>query len=174
MKTLATIKPTSEFGALFQYSNLLAAAGGFVGGHVAYPSMELGAAYDEAMLTRVFRPLGMAATTFDFARALASNHATAHAPDVDGSPALAVMDINYAVIPVRPAGGAWSSVRDMLKYVQMELDEGKLPDGTRYISTDALLARRKPQVSIGQDVTYGMGLMVDTKYGIPACIMAAT
>ena len=39
------------------------------------------------------------------------------------------MDINYAVIPVRPAGGAWSSVRDMLKYVQMELDEGKLPDG---------------------------------------------
>ena len=69
MKTLATIKPTSEFGALFQYSNLLAAAGGFVGGHVAYPSMELGAAYDEAMRTRVFAPLGMTATTFDFARA---------------------------------------------------------------------------------------------------------
>ncbi len=167
MKTLATMKPTSEFGALFQYSNPLAAAGGFVGGHVAYPSMELGAAYDEAMLTRVFRPLGMDATTLDFARALASNHATAHAPDVDGKPALAVMDINYAVIPVRPAGGAWSSVRDMLKYVQMELDEGKLPDGTRYVSRDALLARRKPQVSIGQDTTYGMGLMVDTKYGIP-------
>lgn len=167
MKTLATIKPTSEFGALFQYSNLLAAAGGFVGGHVAYPSMDLGAAYDEAMRTRVFHPLGMAATTLDFARALASNHATAHAPDVGGKPALAVMDINYAVMPVRPAGGAWSSVRDMLKYVQMELDEGRLPDGTRYISRDALFARRKPQVSIGQDVTYGMGLMVDTKYGIP-------
>jgi CubicO group peptidase (beta-lactamase class C family) len=167
MRTLATIKPTSEFGALFQYSNLLAAAGGFVGGHVAYPSMELGAAYDEVMRTRVFEPLGMKATTFDFARALAANHATAHAPDVDGKPALAVMDVNYAVIPVRPAGGAWSSVRDMLKYVQMELDEGKLPDGTRYVSREALLARRTPQVSIGQDTTYGMGLMVDTKYGTP-------
>jgi CubicO group peptidase (beta-lactamase class C family) len=166
MKTLATIKPTSEFGALFQYSNLLA-AGGFVGGHVAYPSMELGAAYDEAMRTRVYEPLGMNATTFDFARALASNHATAHAPDVTGKPAHAVMDVNYAVIPVRPAGGAWSSVRDMLKYVQMELDEGKLPDGTRYVSRDALLARRQPQISIGQDTTYGMGLMVDTKYGTP-------
>ena len=78
-----------------------------------------------------------------------------------------MMDINYAVIPVRPAGAAWSSVRDMLKYVQMELDEGKLPGGAPYVSRDALLARRKPQVSIGQDVTYGMGLMVDTKYGIP-------
>jgi CubicO group peptidase (beta-lactamase class C family) len=166
MKTLATMKPTSEFGALFQYSNPLAAAGGFVAGHVAYPSMELGAAYDEAMRTRVFQPLGMDGTTLEFARALAGNHATAHAPDVDGKPALAVMDVNYAIIPVRPAGGAWSSVRDMLKYVQMELDEGKLPDSTRYISRDALLARRKPQVSIGQDTTYGMGLMVDTKYGI--------
>lgn len=167
LKTLATIKPTSEFGALFQYSNSLAAAGGFVGGHVAFPDLDLGAAYDKAMQTRVFDPLGMTATTFDFARALASNHASAHAPDVDGKPALAVMDVNYAVIPVRPAGGAWSSVRELLKYVQMELDEGKLPDGTSYLSRDTLLARRKPQVSIGQDTTYGMGLMVDTKYGMP-------
>jgi CubicO group peptidase (beta-lactamase class C family) len=168
LKTLATIKPTSEFGALFQYSNPLAAAGGFVGGHVALPGLDLGAAYDKAMQTRVFDPLGMSATTFDFARALASsNHAAAHAPDVDGKPSLAVMEVNHAVIPVRPAGGAWSSVRDMLRYVQMELDEGRLPDGTRYISKETLLARRTPQVSIGQDVTYGMGLMVDTKYGIP-------
>jgi len=71
------------------------------------------------------------------------------------------------VIPVRPAGGAWGSVRDVLRYVQMELDEGRLPDGTRYVSKEVLLARRAPQVPIGQDTTYGMGLMVDTKYGIP-------
>jgi CubicO group peptidase (beta-lactamase class C family) len=168
LETLATMKPTSEFGALFQYSNPLAGAAGFVGGHLAYPSKELGAAYDEVMRTRVFEPLGMASTTFDFKQALASsNHAAAHAPDVDGNPSLAVMEANYAVIPVRPAGAAWSSVRDMLKYVQMELDEGKLPDGTRYISKDALLARREPQVSIGEDATYGMGLVVDTEYGTP-------
>jgi CubicO group peptidase (beta-lactamase class C family) len=138
-----------------------------VGGHVAFPDLELGAAYDQAMQSRVFGPLGMAATTFDFSRALAGNHAGSHAPDVDGKPAKAVMDINYAVIPVRPAGGAWSSVRDMLKYVQMELDEGAVSGGQRYIAKDTLLARRIPQVPIGQDVTYGMGLMVDTKYGIP-------
>jgi CubicO group peptidase (beta-lactamase class C family) len=167
LKTLATVQPTTKFGELFQYSNGLAAAAGFAGGHVAFPDVELGAAYDQAMQTRVFGPLGMTATTFDFARALAANHAASHAPDVDGKPAHAVMDLNYAVIPVRPAGGAWSSVRDMLKYVQMELDEGALPDGQRYIAKDTLLARRTPQVSIGQDTTYGMGLMVDTKYGIP-------
>ena len=77
------------------------------------------------------------------------------------------MELNYSIIPMRPAGGAWSNVRDMLTYVSMELAEGKLPDGKRYISKEALLARRAPQVPIGKDATYGMGLMVDTKYGVP-------
>ncbi len=126
------------------------------------------------MRTRVFDPLGMGATTFDFTRALAGNHATSHAPDINGKPSLALMDLNYAVIPVRPAGGGWSSVRDMLKYVQMELNEGTLPDGTRYIAKDTLLERRRPQVPIGQDITYGMGLMVDTNTGSRSCVTAAT
>ena len=161
------MQPTSQFGELFQYSNPLASAGGYVGGHVAFPDRELGAAYDEAMRTRVFAPLGMNATTFDFKRALAGNHATSHGADVDGKPAYALMDVNYSAIPVRPAAGAWSSVRDVLKYVAMEIDEGALPDGTRYIARDPLLARRAPQVAISKDVTYGMGLTVDTTYSIP-------
>ena len=42
----------------------------FVGGSLAVPGKELGAAYDEAMRAKVFAPLGMNSTTFDFARAL--------------------------------------------------------------------------------------------------------
>ena len=49
MGLLATMQPTSKFGELFQYSNMMAAAGGFAGGHVVTPGAELGAAYDEAM-----------------------------------------------------------------------------------------------------------------------------
>jgi CubicO group peptidase (beta-lactamase class C family) len=109
----------------------------------------------------------MNATTFDYGTALAGNHASPHAPDIDGDPAVAGMDLNYSVIHVRPAGAAWSSVHDMLRYVAMELAEGTLPDGTRYIDRETLLARRAPQVPIGKDATYGMGLMVDTKYGTP-------
>ena len=59
LATLGTMQPTSEFGAMFQYSNPLAAAGGYVGAHVLYPERELGAAYDKAMQERVFGPLGM-------------------------------------------------------------------------------------------------------------------
>ena len=59
MTLLGTMQPTSKFGELFQYSNLMAAAAGYTGGHVLYPNMEVGNAYDKAMQTLVFDPLGM-------------------------------------------------------------------------------------------------------------------
>jgi CubicO group peptidase (beta-lactamase class C family) len=167
LATLGTVQPTSKFGEMFQYSNLLAGAAGFTAGHVLYPQLELGAAYDKAMQTEVFDPLGMKSTTFDYARALSGNHSAAHAPDVNGKPAVAVFDLNYSIIPLRPAGAGWSNVNDMLKYVSMELADGALPDGKRYISKEPLLERRKPMVPIGKDATYGMGLMTDTTYGVP-------
>jgi CubicO group peptidase (beta-lactamase class C family) len=167
MASLATMQPTTKFGELFQYSNPMAGAAGFTAGHVLYPDLELGAAYDKAMQTQVFDPLGMKSTTFDYAKALAGDHAMPHAPSVDGKTEHAVMELNYAVIPLRPAGAAWSNVRDMLRYVQMELDEGKLPDGKTYIPKEPLLERRVKQVPIGQDDIYGMGLMVNTTYKVP-------
>ena len=167
LATLGTMQPTSKFGELFQYSNPMAGAAGFLGGHVLHPDLELGAAYDTAMQSQVFDPLRMSATTFDYARALAGNHAVAHAPDVDGKQAPAVMAINYSILPLRPAGAGWSSIADMLKYVQMELAEGVLPDGKRYVAKAPLLERRVAQVPLGKDATYGMGLMVDRTYGVP-------
>jgi len=167
LEVIGTMQPTSKFGELFQYSNSMAAAAGYIGGHVAFPKLELGAAFDKAMQTLVFDPLGMSSTTFDFAKGERGNTAIPHSADIDSKPALAIAKLNTSVIPVRPAGGAWSSVNDMLKYVQMELAEGALPSGKRYIGKDALLARRAPQVAIGTDGTYGMGLEVDTTWGVP-------
>jgi CubicO group peptidase (beta-lactamase class C family) len=167
MQMLGTMQPTSKFGELFQYSNLMAAAAGYTAGHVLYPDLEVGAAYDKAMQKLVFNPLDMTETTLDIATAEKANHAGPSAPDVDGKMAKALMAANYSVVPVRPAGAAWSSVDDMLKYISMELADGKLPDGATYIAQDPLLERRKPQVYMSKDDSYGMGLMVDSTYGIP-------
>lgn len=166
LEVLGTMQPTSDFGELFQYSNPMAAAAGFIGGHVAYPDRELGAAYDEAMRTLVFEPLGMTSTTFDYAKAQTGNFTGPYAPDIKNEPAKAAMEINYSVIPVRPAGAAWSNVTDMLKYVRFELDEGVLPDGERYLGRETLMERRKPFVTIGKHATYGMGLMVDNEWDV--------
>ena len=166
MKRLGTMQPTSKFGELFQYSNNMASAAGYIGGHVAFPKLELGKAYDEAMRTRVFAPLGMTSTTFDFKKAQVGNVARPHSSDIEGKTTNALHALNYMVVADRPAGAAWSNVTDMLKYVQMELAEGALPSGKPYISKASLLARRAPQVVIGTDRTYGMGLMVNKSSGV--------
>src|SRR5205085_8588924 len=107
---LAATEPTSGFGEVYQYNNLMASAAGYIAGHLLYPDRELGAAYDAAMQKLVFDPLGMHETTFDMNRALASNHASPHGNDIDGNINLASMD--YTGVPYRPAGGAWSSATD--------------------------------------------------------------
>src|SRR5205814_7103851 len=141
---LATMQPTSRFGEVFQYSNLMAAAAGYIGASLTYPGKEPGAAYDEAMRTRVFEPLGMTNTTFDFSRALKGNVAQPHAEDVDGKLRRARMDLNESVVPVRPAGGVWTSAHDLSKDVQMELAKGVVPSGKRLVAEEKLLARRAP------------------------------
>lgn len=165
---LAATEPTSKFGEVFQYSNLMASAAGYIGGHLVYPDRELGSAYDLAMQNLIFNPLGMNVTTFDMTRALANpNHASPHGDDVDGHVTLANAAVNYAILPYRPAGAAWSSVDDMIKYVEDELTPGRLPNGTQFISAQNVLARRLPNVPVGEDSYYGMGLMVNNRWGIP-------
>jgi CubicO group peptidase (beta-lactamase class C family) len=164
---LGTMQPTSKFGEVFQYSNLMAAAAGYIGAHLVYPDKELGAAYDEAMQKKIFDPLGMKSTTFDMARALRGNHASPHGDDVNSKPSVANIAFDYSVMPHRPAGGVWTSAHDMIRYVQLELAQGKLPDGKQLVSAENLLARRAPQISTGEDSTYGMGLSVDRSYFVP-------
>jgi CubicO group peptidase (beta-lactamase class C family) len=108
----------------------------------------------------------MSATTFDYARALAGNHASPHGDDVDGNPRVAKLALDYSAIPIRPAGGEWTSAHDLARYVMDEINLGKLTDGRQLVSQENLLMRRKPQIILGEDSWYGMGLIVDKKYGV--------
>ena len=166
LSLLGTMQPTSKFGEAFQYSNLMAAAAGYIGGHIVHPDRELGAAYDAAMQEMIFDPLGMTSTTFDYAKALAGNHASPHGDDVDGNAKVSSMDINYSIVPARPAGAVWTSAADLSRYVQLELSQGKLPNGKQLVSAENLLMRRAPQVQLGEDSSYGMGLITDHTYGV--------
>src|SRR5215470_11597214 len=70
-------------------------------------------------------------------------------------------------MPHRPAGGVWTSAHDLISYVQLEINQGKLPNGKQLVSAESLLARRAPQIATGEKETYGMGLSVDSTYGVP-------
>jgi len=164
---LATMKPTTEFGALYQYSNPLASAAGYIGARAVKPDGELGQAYDDVMRDRVFRPLGMERTTLSFDDALRTDHASPHSWDMAMRNVPVDMAPNYSIVPVRPAGGAWSSVKDYARYVRLELARGRLPDGSTLVTEKNLLARRVAQVRMGETSWYGMGLLIDSIKDVP-------
>lgn len=158
---LRTMKPTTGFGETFQYSNPMVLAGGYAAARVAYPKLPLARAYDRAMRTMVFKPLGMKDTTFDHKRIKRREHASPHGRDLAGEYRPIPLSVEHAVISVAPAGGAWSTVRDLARYVQLELGKGVTAKGKRYIAEASLLARRERQVKITDDTGYGLALFVD-------------
>jgi CubicO group peptidase (beta-lactamase class C family) len=167
LAAMRTMKPTTGFGETFQYSNLLVSTGGFVAGRCAFPKARLMAGYDQALRTRILGPLGMKDTTFDPSVARRGDHAVPHGM---------TMKLDYVPIPfgdeggvtaVGPAGAAWSTVRDLARYVLLELGKGRAPEGKEIVSEKNLLARREVMARINAKVHYGLGLMVNRAYGTP-------
>ncbi len=173
-RQLSETQPTSAFGELFQYSNLMAAAAGYVGGSLAYPHLEIGAAYDKAMQTRVFDPLEMRDTTFDVTVGENGDWARPHGFDVDGRMTEMSNHFNHLIAPYRPAGGAWSSAADVARYAELELSKGVTPDGHRLVSETNLLERRQRGVPTGENAWYGMGLFNEVVDGVPVITHGGT
>ena len=173
-RQLAETQPTSKFGELFQYNNLMASASGYLAGSLSYPGMEIGAAYDRAMQVKIFGPLQMRDTTFDYRKGESGDWARPHGYDVDGRMTVMSNFFNYTVYPYRPAGGAFSSAYDMARYVQLELSKGLTPEGKRLVSEANLLERRKRGVPVGEDIWYGMGLFNRTAWGVPVVTHGGT
>lgn len=173
-RQLSESQPTSDFGALFQYNNLMASAAGYLGGALAYPEMEVGAAFDRAMEDRIFEPLGMPDTTFDYGEGMSGNWARPHGLNLDGEVTAIPNDFNFTVYPHRPAGGAWSTTADMARYVQLELSKGLSPDGERIVSEENILKRRERGVEVGEDSWYGMGLFNNLEWGVPVVTHGGT
>ena len=173
-RELAATQPTSKFGELFQYNNQMASAAGYIAGHLLYPKMELGAAYDRAMDEKIFKLLGMRDSTFDYAKGMAGNWAAPHGLDVNGRMTLMTNDFNVSPYPYRPAGAAFSTTADMVRYVQLELGKGVTPEGKRVVSEANLVERRERGVQVGPDSWYGMGLFERNAWGIPVVTHGGT
>ena len=173
-RQLSETQPTSGFGELFQYNNLMASAAGYLGGAILYPKLELGAAFDQAMKQRIFDPLGMRNTTFDFDVGMRGNWARPHGLDVDGNISPLSNSFNMTVHPHRPAGGAWSTAADMARYAQLELAKGVAPDGKRLVSEENLVERRRRGVLVSEDTWYGMGLFERIAWGVPVVTHGGT
>ena len=165
--TLATMRPTSQFGELYQYSNLMADAAGFAGAHALYPQLELGAAYNAAMQTLVFDPLGMTSTTFDFAHAQHGNHAAPHGQDVERQD-----ECQPAWIQQRRRSDPTRrrSVEQCQRHVALRADGTRQGPASRRQTLhrrSAIAGASRATGGTGNDTGYGMGLKIDRSMGTP-------
>ena len=163
---MRTMKPTTGFGETFQYSNSLVSAGGYIAAHALYPDKPIGPAFDLAMKTKVFDALGMKSTTLDNGAAARGNHALPHGSTLDLDFAPVPVKTEDWIPPIRPAGGAWSSVHDMARYLMVELGKGKTPEGKQVVSEANLTRRYQPMVKAGNKAAYGLGLVIDDRKGV--------
>ena len=166
VQSMRSMQPTTGFGETFQYSNTMVSTGGFVAALAASKKKSLGPAYDEVMQSRVFGPLGMKNSTFDFTQVAKREHAIPHGRNLKFEYLPVPLSWDQTVVPVRPAGGAWSNAKDMIRYVSTELRNGTTPEGVRVVSEKVLLKRREPQVKISATVQYGLGFFLEDDHGV--------
>jgi CubicO group peptidase (beta-lactamase class C family) len=117
---LRFMKPASSFRSRFAYDNLMYIAAGQI-----IPAVT-GVTWESYLRTEVLDPLGMKTTTLSVAALKASaNHAYPHAR-VDG--VLRTIDF-VSLDNAAPAGAINSSVSEMAKWVQLQLNRGEFPGG---------------------------------------------
>lgn len=165
MAEMRTMHPTTGFGETFQYSNFLVAAGGYAAARADTPDGPLEDAYERAMRELVLDPLGMTNTVLRQEDATTGEAASPHAADLDGTVIPIPLHFEQAVYSVAPAGGAWSTVLDLARYLLLELGKGEI-DGKRLISEASLVERRKRGVKVNDKTSYGLGLFISNDSGL--------
>lgn len=167
LRRVRFLKPAWSVRARFGYQNIMYLAAGEVASTIS------GSSWDDLVRDRIFTPLGMSETNTS-TRALSQmrNVATPHA-EIDDT--LRVVEW-HNIDNIGPAGSINSSAADMIKWVRMQLNGGKV--GTRSIvSAGALSETHSPQtvVPVSADVkqlnpyshlmSYGLGWFIQDYRG---------
>lgn len=157
-----------QFRKTYAYSNF-----GFTTGAIA-ASMKLGKTWETIAQEQLYGPLGMTETSSRFSDyENRSNKAALHV-FIGGEP------VNRFVREAdseSPAGGVSSSARDLAKWVQLQLDNGKW-NGKQIIDANALAETHKPEICRSApdpahpnqcpgDSYYGLGWDLGTVAGHP-------
>ncbi len=125
LKALPYLKPARGFRAGYDYDNILYIVAGILIERVA------GQRWDRFVEAQLFAPIGMADAVGSRGSLKTDNVAGRHArlgPPVRGIGKLAVVAADEGPM-VDAAGGINASVTDMAKWLQVQLAQGKLPDG---------------------------------------------
>ncbi len=145
-----------EPGTKYQYAN----AGINTAGRII--EVLSGMPYEDFLRTRLFEPLGMKDTTFWPSEEQAARIAHAYKPNADktGLEPTTIGQLSYPLTDRKrqpmPAGGLFSTARDVALFCKMVLNGGEL-DGKRYVSAEAVKQMTTRQTPDSLKESYGFG-----------------
>lgn len=158
VRRLRYLEPSRTFRDVYQYNNLMYTTAGFLAGEVA------GKSWEDLVKQRIFEPLGMNDSTVsvvdtqkrgDFARPHITRQGTVKTTEF----------YDYQSFGVGPNGAVNSTVQDLLKYLQLHLENGKA--GDRQIISAAQMRQLHRPISISGDAGYALGWNVEHHRGHP-------
>jgi len=163
---LRFLEPNRDLRREFQYNNLMFMTAGYLAGKLA------GSTWEDAVSTRIFKPLGMGSSNFDFGATFKSASDVAHPYRKDDNEGVHEAPIYPGDPALGPAGAIVSNLSDMTQYLLMYLNHGKhgdspiiSPADIRQMTTPQMVIRSSdvdPEIGYAH---YGMGLFVTTYRG---------
>ncbi|MEM7705928.1 MAG: serine hydrolase [Pseudomonadota bacterium] len=155
---------TADLRERFQYNNLMYMTAGYLAGELS------GSTWEEVMRSRLFSPLGMERTNFSVAKSQAdANHARPYRENDDDE----LEEIPFRSIDlVGPAGSVNSSVNEMARWLQFNLDGGRAGDA-QLVDRATLADIHSPHMTVPSTSTrddivsagYGLGWGVSVYRG---------
>jgi len=151
-------------GQFFSYNN---AAFTLLGRLIEVAS---GTIYNTAMQNLLFGPLGLTETVLDRREVLQRSFSDGHyAGPINGEDVVAVQSPLWVPRSIDPAGGIWSTTRDVMRYARMHL-AADTSDGTpRVVSAESLRQMQTPAKPVpGLRISIGRNWFVQDVAGVRA------
>ncbi|HVP55573.1 MAG TPA: serine hydrolase [Candidatus Eisenbacteria bacterium] len=163
---LRYLDPHTDLRRQWEYNNLMFMTAGWEAGKLS------GGTWEEAVTARVFKPLGMTSSNFDFGQSVKTSSDVSKAYRKDDDEVVHEVPPYVQNQALGPAGGIVSNLADLTQYVMMYLNNGKHGD-QQVISAADVRQMTSPQMvipSTGLDPelgfsNYGMGFFVTTYRG---------
>lgn len=160
VRRLRYLKPTKRPREAFQYNNLMYMTAGFLAGQVEHSTWE------DLVRQRILQPLGMTSTRLSFLRFLSSRRS---ALGYYGKGVMRVPIAPRDTDSIGPAAAAYSTVEDMARFLQFQLDGGAV-HGKHIVSADRLAEMQTPNIDVRRqgrwvelgDVAYGLGFYISS------------
>lgn len=158
------LEPNKDFRETWQYNNLMYATAGYI------IELVTGMTWEEFVKLRIFEPLGMNSTNFSVDVSKKSdNYSQPYSEKVSE-----VHQTNFRNLDeIGPAGSINSNLTDMLKWLKLHLNKGKV-NGLQLISEKTLAELHSPQIPCElfpfkldeiQFSSYGLGWFIESFRG---------